>query len=518
LCFVYCKQNTGCFEDENLFLYIDADTIKKGYTAEINQWSHSEWGDFRVAIVPDLVLEPVYLNVKRFNSSELPDPEGLRRVSDSYIYDILREDQENKEPLNLQKPFVISLKFNSDNLFRKKIYYWNNPTQDWIQLPSSADYINGYIRAYSHLAFSRVAVFEDTDELEGKASWYRSTRYTYGAACNNYPMGTKLRVRNVDNGKVVDVEVVSTGPFDSSRVIDLILPAFQQIEESWKGLARVQVWPVEEEVQVLGVDTIAQEPQSQVAEPRPQSRAVIAINAQTEEIIYSKNYDTVLPIASLTKLMTAAVFLETDTPMDKVVTYEAGDNAVGSKLYVSPGETMTVKDLYYTMLVGSANNAANALARSTGLSREEFVKRMNEKAAVWGLSHTHFVDVNGLDPANVSTVYEAALLAKHALSDFRILQGTTTAIYGFRTINTEKPHTIKSSAKGVFETEIVDPSLFITGTKTGYLDEAGYCFMLKARQNKDDKNSVITVVLGADSNNQRYQETNDLISYSLSKI
>lgn len=510
---VFSVSVAHAIESESLLLNFTDEAIRSGYTAEFNVQEGAQWGDFRLAIMPDLVNERIDLEMKQFDGIGLPTPEGMRLVSDYYIYDILREDQENKDPLELNKPFIVSLKFDSDTYFRKKVFFWIKPLQQWREMPSSVDYENRYVRGYSHLPFSRIAVFEDPTELEGRASWFRSSRVTYGAASNNYPMGTMLRVRNVDNNKTVDVEVMSTGPFADGRVVDLTLPAFQQIEERWKGLARVQVWPLEKEVQVLGIDTIGVEPTLSVSEPHPGSTAVIAINEQTEEIIYSKNYDTVLPIASITKLMTAAIFLDTNTPMDTVVMYEAGDNAVGSKLYVNPGETMTVKDVYYTMLVGSANNAANMLARSTGLTREEFIQRMNDKAAVWGLDHTHFVDVSGLDPQNVSTVYEVAKMAKRILSDFRVLQGTTTWAYSFTTINTGQSHTIKNTAK-----EFQGSELYITGMKTGYLDEAGYCFIMKARSDQDSSDHIISVVLGAGSKTQRNSETNDLINYALTKL
>ena len=512
----------------------DAATIERGYTIHYNQTTHPEWGDFLVGIYPNLVNEPITVETKPFDDN-LPDPPGLKRVSDYYIYDILRVDENNDDPLILNKPFAISIKINGiSNYYRKRVYYWggDRETGSWIALPSSADYDNGYIRAFTHLPFSRIAVFEDSQAIdnygiEGKATFLSWPSQPYGVASNDYPIGTKLRVRNVDNGKIVDVTVQSTGPFapfNQRKVIDLSRNAFSKIEDTWKGLARVQVWPIGDGVKVLGVDTYSFDenstnhsaPTAAVPEPHPGSTAVIAINEANNEILYSKNYDTVLPIASITKLMTASVFLDTNTPFDKVVEYSAEDNTFGSKLYVNPGETMLVKDLYYSMLVGSANNAANALARVSGLSRDEYVRKMNEKAQSWGLSHTKFTDVSGLDTGNVSTVYEVALMSKHILKDFRVLQGTTTREYLFKTINTDQPHTIKSSAKGVID-GIVDSSLFITGMKTGYLDEAGYCFMLKAAK---DRNSgyVITVVLGAESASQRYNETNDLMGYGLSKI
>ncbi|MBU0598095.1 serine hydrolase [Patescibacteria group bacterium] len=508
-------------------LHFTDEALRRGYTAEFEINPGQAWGNFRLAVVPDLVNEPVDLEIKKFNCLEIAVPNDLNQVSDCYIYDILREDQANKEPLHLSRPLIISIKLNDiANYFSKKIYYWNKISSEWIALPSTVDYDNGYVRAITHLPFSRLTVLEDTAgmrsrEVEGVASWYQDSRHTYAAASNDYPMGTKLKVTNIDNGQTVMVEVKSTGPFhpfSDRRVLDLTLPAFEAIQEKWKGVVRIQIRPPFGAGVILGIETTQPSVAPGIPEPSIQSHAVIAINEETEEIIFSKNYDTALPIASLTKLMTAAVFLDTNTPFDKVVTYQVGDNAVGSKLYVNPGETMTVKDLWYTMLVGSGNNAAKALARSTGLSNDEFVNRMNEKAEVWGLSNTKFYDVTGLDPRNVATVYEVALMSKKVLKDFRVLQGTTSPAYSFKTLE-GKPHTIENSAKGVSR-GIINSDWILTGMKTGYLDEAGYCFMLKARNNRDSLNHVITVILNAGTSdpNLRYRETNELINYAITKI
>ena len=508
-----CLPVSAQTEADELFLTLGPETIAKGYTAEFN--NH----DFKVAFNASAALEPITVEMKKFNGAELPQPEGLKLVSDYYLYDIIRVDRANKSPLLFGRSLVLAIRFNSDNYFRKKIYYYDGNKHGWFPLSSSADYQGKYIRAFAHLPFSHVAVFEDQTELEGVASWYRSSKYKYGAATNNYPQGTKLRVRNVDNNRIVEVEVVSTGPFGAGRVIDLTLTAFQALEESWKGLVRVQVTPIDNGVKVLGADTV--QPlvtPSSISEPRPQSKAAIAIKLSESErikdIVYSKNYDMVLPLASLTKLMTAAVFLDTPTPMDKVIAYNSNDNDAGSRLYVSNGETMTVKDLFFTMLVGSANNAANALVRSTGLSREEFVQKMNEKAKQWGLEHTHFADVSGLDPANVSTVYEVAMLSKKVLNNFQIFQATMSQSYGFVTINTGRPHLIKNTAKEMF-----DSPWRLTGMKTGYLDEAGYCLMVKARQmGEGTDKDVIAVVLGSSSVEQRTREINELLNYAVNSL
>ncbi|MBI5037971.1 MAG: serine hydrolase [Candidatus Kerfeldbacteria bacterium] len=484
-----------------------AEAMLRGYTADFRQTTHPTWGDLRVGILPDLVNEQIDLYMKEFDGSKFPDPAGMVRVSDYFIYDILRQDQSSKEPLKLNKPFYLALRFNSGNLWRKRIFFWTGTAEGWRPLPSNIDYTNGYVRAITHLPFSRIAVFEDHNGTEGYASWYRSSRYPYGAASNDFPIGTKLRVRNVNNGKIVDVEVVSTGPFtpfSERRVIDLSLTAFQQIEESWKGTAKVQVWRIDAGV-VLGAETKA------VAEPNIASTAAIALSRNTGAILYSKNYDKQLPLASITKLMTALVFLDTHTSFDTLVTYASSDDAAGARLSITPGEQLRVKDLWFTMLVGSANNAANALARASGLSRELFVQKMNLKAQQLGLAKTKFVDVTGLDLGNTSTVYDIAQLAKHAFGKWDILQATTTWSYGFIT-STGTPHTIKNTAKGM-----QGSSLVITGMKTGYLDEAGYCFVTKASSARGAP-EVISVVLGAASDVQRWAETNALLQYGLNLI
>ncbi|MFA6553588.1 MAG: serine hydrolase [Patescibacteria group bacterium] len=464
--------------------------------------------NFRVAVMPNLVNEEITLDAKMFDCSEKTMPTGVTRVSDCYLYDILRKDQSATTPLKFNRPLTVAIRFDSDTYYRKKIYYWANENLGWIQLPSSADYQNHYIRAVVHLPFARLAVFEDTRELEGIASWYAS-RFTYGVATNNYPMHTMLRVRNVDNGKSVDVEVVSTGPFGPGRVVDLTKTAFQAIAKTWAGLARVQVTPLSSDAKVLGIDDTAA---PQIARPAIKSKAAIAINVANGQTVFEKNSNDVLPIASLTKIVSAMVFLDTNTSWDKVVTYESGDNAIGSKLAINPGETLTVKDLYYTGLVGSANNAINALARSTGLSRQEFVSRMNAKAQALGLSNTRFTDPTGLDPTNVSTASEYARLAAAALRDFRILQGTTAPSYSFKTINTGIPHVITNRDK------MIGSTWYITGMKTGYLDEALYCLMVKARADKSSTTDILTVVLGSSSDALRYQETNSLITYALAVV
>lgn len=225
------------------------------------------------------------------------------------------------------------------------------------------------------------------------------------------------------------------------------------------------------------------------AAPPINARAISVIDDETGQVLYEHNQDMSVSIASLTKIMTALVFLETNTDFNKFVTIEAGDDTIPLKLDVSSGDVLRVKDLFYATLTGSRNNAANALARSTGLPREEFVARMNEKASKLGMAHTHFNDVSGLDSGNVSTSSDYAKLARSALRDFRMLQGTTTKHYAFMTLNNQRIHNFNNTNK------LLNSALRITGSKTGFTYEAGYCLMTKAKN--EQGHDVIVVAFGS---------------------
>ncbi|MFC1688021.1 RlpA-like double-psi beta-barrel domain-containing protein, partial [Patescibacteria group bacterium] len=436
-----------------------------------------------------------------------PVPEGAHIVSNFYQFDFLRMG-ENSDPLILPKPYTLALKYQGDNSKLKIIRYFDRNSGAWIPLPSTTDFTNGYVRAITHLPFSRVAVFEEDTMQEGRASYYVHYKYPGQliAASRDYPFGTELKVENLENGKSVVVTVRDYGPNQEKhpdRIVDISKTAFSALGPLSRGTLPVRVTPFRPTV--LGVST-------ETAElPNITSKAAIAIDARTGEILYSKNIHGVYPIASLTKVMTANIFLETHTSWDAIVTYDAMDNAIGAKLNVNPGETMTARDLFFTSLVGSANNATNALARSTGLSTEVFLATMNNRAREWGLTRTFFEDVTGLSENNKSTAWEYAELTRHAFEHFDLLVGTTTPAYGFRTINTDIPHTITSKNK------ILPTDWYVTGTKTGFTYEALYTLMTKVRD-RDTENEVITVILGAQDDATRYRETNELLDYSFSKI
>ena len=239
--------------------------------------------------------------------------------------------------------------------------------------------------------------------------------------------------------------------------------------------------------------------------PKVQSVSAFVVNNLTGQVLYQKNADQERPMASLTKLMTAMVFLEHNPGFNKVIAMDKTDSDIGAKLYANVGETLTVKDLFYTMLVGSANNCAKALARSTGLTRKQFVAAMNTKAKEFGLTHTKFTDPSGLDTGNTTTAQDYMKLTDQALKQTEIKKATTTKAYVFSTISSKRVHTIKNTNL------LTNSGLNLISGKTGYLDEAGYCLMTRA---KDKTGMEVTaVVLGAATRAQSSKEVEKLIQW-----
>ncbi|MDD5342700.1 MAG: serine hydrolase [Patescibacteria group bacterium] len=235
------------------------------------------------------------------------------------------------------------------------------------------------------------------------------------------------------------------------------------------------------------------------------SVAGIVVDKATGRVLFEGNADAIRPMASLTKMMTALVWLDHNPGFDKVVEMKPEDDAIGAKLYVQAGETLTVKDLLYTTLVGSANNTAKALARSTGLTTEEFVDEMNHKARELGMTNTKYTEPTGLDLGNTSTVRDLIKLSDQLLRSFTLSQITTTRTYTFTMKNTGRVHTIKNTNL------LVNSDLYLIGGKTGYLDEAGYCLMSRARnqQNKE----ITAIILGSSTRSRSAAEVEELIRW-----
>ncbi|MBU1148927.1 serine hydrolase, partial [Patescibacteria group bacterium] len=142
--------------------------------------------------------------------------------------------------------------------------------------------------------------------------------------------------------------------------------------------------------------------------------SVIIIDDNSGQVLWQKNPGRIHSLASLTKLMTAYLFLQQDYDFDQVVeiTQTEKSDPEESTLTVSKGEQVTVYDLFFSSLVGSANNATRELISSLEKSEAEFVEIMNQKAAELGMANTHFVDVTGIGKGNTSTVADYIKLVR----------------------------------------------------------------------------------------------------------
>ncbi len=223
-------------------------------------------------------------------------------------------------------------------------------------------------------------------------------------------------------------------------------------------------------------------------------------------ILWQKNADEVRSLASITKLMTTLVFLEHNPGWDTPVTMEASDETRENSPNILRGETVTVKDLFYVSLIASDNNTTKALVRSTGLSEDAFVKKMNQKAQDLGLTQTTFVDVTGLDDKDHSTALDIIHLAKAAFANTHIGQATSQSSYNLVT-QAGRSKKINST------NNLLRSYLSIKAGKTGSTNAAGYCLVAKI-ENKAGQN-IIGVVLGSANHEQRFQDLKILSAWIL---
>jgi D-alanyl-D-alanine carboxypeptidase len=223
---------------------------------------------------------------------------------------------------------------------------------------------------------------------------------------------------------------------------------------------------------------------------------------------FTKRADEVQPIASITKLMTALIFLENNPGWETTYVIAYDDLIEGGKLNLFRGEEIKLKDIFNTSLIASDNGATIALVHATGLSEEEFVKKMNEKARTLGLIHTQFKDPIGLSDENLSTAREVALLAKETLKVPEIREATKSKDYKFATL-AGRQKKIESTDYLLFDP--ADNQFTVLGGKTGYTDKAGYCYVgwfadLNGRE-------IISVILNSAGKNDRFRESKSLIKW-----
>lgn len=238
------------------------------------------------------------------------------------------------------------------------------------------------------------------------------------------------------------------------------------------------------------------------------SKYSAVLDAESNTLLFDKNSQESVPIASITKLMTALVFLDNNPGWDETYKITRSDKVEGGTIYLFPGDEITIRDLFNTSLIASANTATNALIKSTGLSTGEFVSKMNRKAKRLGLNKTVFCDTTGLCDENLSTAYEVAILAKEALSHEDIREATLTKKYSFETLGGKRK--VITSTDYLLD-NLPPNGIEIIGGKTGFTIEAGFCFV--GAFIHEGEHEVISVVLNSPTYSSRFTETKDLVEW-----
>ncbi len=240
------------------------------------------------------------------------------------------------------------------------------------------------------------------------------------------------------------------------------------------------------------------------------ARSAMAVDVQSGKVLYKKNPEEILPMASITKLMTALVFLDHNPGWQKEWSTIPADRRNGGIIYLNTGEILTLDNLFKTALIVSDNDSAMALSRASGLGAEEFISQMNIKAKQIGMSSAQFADPTGLKVANKGTVGDVIKLLNFALHNETIAKTTSTAYYEFEVQGPEKKRTVKLRNTD----SLLKGYLTIMGGKTGSLDEAGYNLTVKIKGENDQE--ILVVTLGSETNFERFQDVKAIADWVFS--
>lgn len=206
------------------------------------------------------------------------------------------------------------------------------------------------------------------------------------------------------------------------------------------------------------------------------SSVALVVDQDTHEVLLSKNDQAVLPIASLTKLMTGLIISQAGLPMDEAITIteEDIDTEKGSRSRLVVGTTLSRREMLHLALMSSENRAANALGRTYPGGLKSFVTQMNVKARLLGMTDTRYVEPTGLSSLNQSSARDLAVLVNVAHSDPVLREFSTSPGYevavGQKTLQYNNTNLL-----------VKNPNWDIGLQKTGYISEAGRCLVMQTQ-------------------------------------
>lgn len=275
----------------------------------------------------------------------------------------------------------------------------------------------------------------------------------------------------------------------------------------YPGHNRLQTTPLHPGVvrgYVLSANLSFSYPQTDgVVVPPVSSHAVVIQDIESKTMIYSKNPDTLLLPASITKVMTALVALDHWNDLDTVIEVKNEDRAIGQTIELQKGEHITLKNILYGLLVHSGNDAALAIADNYPGGYVAFVTAMNQKAQSLHLDHTTFKNPSGVEQyGHVTTARDLAVLAAYAIQNPTILDMVQTKQVTITDITGSITHTLTTT------NELLGKVAGLKGLKTGWTTNAGECLVSYVER---DGHGVIIVVLGS---RDRFGETAELIDWT----
>lgn len=236
--------------------------------------------------------------------------------------------------------------------------------------------------------------------------------------------------------------------------------------------------------------------------PQSSAQAIYIFEPSTGTVLYAKNPDKALPMASTTKIMTALVALDIYPP-DEILTVHTADDAVGHTMKLLPQDRLTVTDLLYGLLVNSGNDAALALAENyPGGDYRDFIALMNQKASALGLTNTRFSNASGLDdPSHYTSVRDLSLLAKKLLENDLLRQIVATKEI---TVTSATNHSYLLTSTN----QLLGTVPGVLGLKTGWTPVAGECLVTFSNR---DGHQLITAILGSQN---RFSDSENLINWT----
>lgn len=249
------------------------------------------------------------------------------------------------------------------------------------------------------------------------------------------------------------------------------------------------------------------------------AKSALLMDARSGEILFAENIEQPLPIASISKLMTLILALEAVDEKeialtDLVTTSEHAASMGGSQVWLEAGEQLMLKEMLYAIAVGSANDAAVAVAEYIGGSENNFVELMNDQARKLGLTKTQYSNASGLPPSllgidgiQVMSAQDVANLARYALDVPLLMEFVSTYEYTMRADTTKRPVLWNYN-------KLLRRYQGVNGMKTGFTTEAGYCLAASAIQ---DELQLLAVTLGSSSESQRESDITKLLDYGYRK-